>query len=555
MAGIRVTKVEVDVLVIPDNRNLRVTKVEADVMLRDSLIHSAFSASSKFKGASNKGGTKNTGTTSLVLNKPDGTAHGDTLVAIISDNAGSNTSITPPTGWTLVQDRQVDGTTLGQAIYYYPVPASAPTSFTWTLTGSVNSAGVINLLGNVGAVNVVGTQLNASSTNIVAPSVNVTSPNALLLFLATIAANTSITPPTGMIENLNSDQGHSGVTTEIAFSTPTPTGATGTRTGVAGAAGRNFGTLLAFEVLDIVEEELTADAVLMPSFTADAVLSRAPLSSFFTGILGRMDSTPGHFMPGNIDQPISSYEFTADAILRAILEQPFTADSIFLRQAQASVAADAVLLAEVLSQFTGDAILHRNIDGTFTADAFLFKVVESSFSANAVLFKTILNTISANAILRQNIEDDFTADSILQVVVQNSYTADAIVLATIGFTTTANAVLLKTATSSFTADSVFSIIVSGDFTADSLLLKVVSGGIVADAILLGIIEGSFTADSRLYPRPESVRNPHLSPDNAPFVLIGNVPSHLAGEIPDVRLSPGGLNQVGQGKFVKRVKIP
>jgi hypothetical protein len=552
-ANLRVTQTGVEVLVSPSSAALRVTQTAIEVLIADNASRHQFTAFARLKGASNKGGNKNTGAP-LVIAKPDGTFQGDTLVAVISDNLGTGTTLTPPAGWTLAQARQTSGTSLGQAVYTYPVPANAPATFTWTFTGSPNAVGVINVLANVTGVEAIGTQTNSSSVNIVAPTINTLSANALLLFAGSVAASTTITPPTGMIENPNSDQSTTGVTTELSFQTPfNPVGATGSRTGVAAITGVNIGTLLAFSPAAIETYELTADAVIMPTFTADAILSPAPLVSTFTGVLGRFDATPGHIVLGNADDAITSYVVTADAVLLRTESNSITANSVLAAVGTGVINANSVLLAVTAQSITANSLLRRIESGTFSADSRLLSVVAGSFSASSVLFATTQGQITASAVLRAVGEDDFTADALLMLRVQGGISADSALKATSEGLFTANAVLLQTVSGSFTANAILLQVIPGDLTADSLILRIISGSIVSDAVILDTIEGTFTADARLWPMAESGRPPGVRPGPPEFIVIGDVPAHLRSDLPNVRLQPGGTVQVGQGRIVKRVK--
>lgn len=79
--------------------------------------------------------------TSTVVSKPSGVVDGDLMVAGIGIS-GNYGSITPPAGWTLINNTANTGT-IGRLITYYKVASSEGSSYTWTTTNSVTQAGFI----------------------------------------------------------------------------------------------------------------------------------------------------------------------------------------------------------------------------------------------------------------------------------------------------------------------------------------------------------------------------------------------------------------------------
>src|SRR5205823_4746647 len=82
--------------------------------------------------------------TNLTIGRPPGTAVNDVLIAAVGVRP-STTTITAPTGWTLV--RRVDNNgpnTNSIAVYRKVASGSEPTSYSWTLSGvAVIAAGGI----------------------------------------------------------------------------------------------------------------------------------------------------------------------------------------------------------------------------------------------------------------------------------------------------------------------------------------------------------------------------------------------------------------------------
>jgi N,N-dimethylformamidase beta subunit-like, C-terminal len=135
----------------------------------------------------------------LSIGAPAGVAIGDVMVAQIAVRGGAATSITAPSGWTLVR-RDDQGAAIAQAVYSHAVPGfpPEPTSYTWNFNSSLNAAGgIIAYTGvsNVEPVDASGGQGNAGSTVIAAPSLTVEGGGDLLVGMFAIATATGITLP------------------------------------------------------------------------------------------------------------------------------------------------------------------------------------------------------------------------------------------------------------------------------------------------------------------------------------------------------------------------
>ena len=75
--------------------------------------------------AVDNGATPPASNNQLLLPNPAQTANGDFLLATIVVNDGSSTTITPPTGWTLIR-RTNDSTNVGIATYWKFAGSSEP---------------------------------------------------------------------------------------------------------------------------------------------------------------------------------------------------------------------------------------------------------------------------------------------------------------------------------------------------------------------------------------------------------------------------------------------
>ena len=87
------------------------------------------------------------GSTTLSISKPPQTSFGDAMVAEIAVRGGTNTSITPPAGWSLIATSD-NGTSVKSSIYQRTA-SGATTSYTWTFTPSAEAAGGIVSYGGV----------------------------------------------------------------------------------------------------------------------------------------------------------------------------------------------------------------------------------------------------------------------------------------------------------------------------------------------------------------------------------------------------------------------
>jgi hypothetical protein len=184
------------------------------------------------------------GATSLSVPRPTGTQSGDVLVASL-DVAGAP-QITAPAGWTLVRTDTAPSSFV-QATYWHLAGASDPASFTWAFSSSQLAVGSMLAYSGVDPANPVDAsngQANASSTSIVAPSVDASAAGSMLVMLAGVASNGSVTPPTGMTERVEASAGRSDKVTGEASDASVGAGSTGPRTATASRAGANIGQLI-----------------------------------------------------------------------------------------------------------------------------------------------------------------------------------------------------------------------------------------------------------------------------------------------------------------------
>jgi len=184
--------------------------------------------------------------TSITLTKPSGTASGDVLVAAI-DIAGT-TTVTAPSGWTLVRST-TSGSSLTQATYVHVAGTSEPSSYQWRFSSLRMASGVMAAYVGVNTTTPVDVSSGGSSSNSssdVAPSVTTAAAGELLIGVFGETANASVTPPTGMLEQVEqlAGLGNTRVVSELSDQQLGAAGATGNRTATLSRSGANVGQLI-----------------------------------------------------------------------------------------------------------------------------------------------------------------------------------------------------------------------------------------------------------------------------------------------------------------------
>jgi hypothetical protein len=122
------------------------------------------------------------GSTTLSINAPSGLSFGEVLVAAITVQGGTNTTVTPPGAgggslddWTLIRRTNI-GTTLSLLTYYRVIvnqdgdgSEDEPSSYVWTFSSSQRASGGISLYQNVDTSNPVQTWSEASNNDTSSP--------------------------------------------------------------------------------------------------------------------------------------------------------------------------------------------------------------------------------------------------------------------------------------------------------------------------------------------------------------------------------------------------
>ena len=184
---------------------------------------------------------------------PATVATDDLMIAQIAYNATGGGIITPPAGWTLIDETGGNGVT--QALYRRIATASEPASYSFTLSSGATdtAAGAITLYDGVDTTSPIdasAAQTNASAAAVVAPSVTTTVSGATLVAFYAVRDDGNGTAPAGMTErtDVNSAQGGAAADETLALSADEAlgaAGATGSRTATVDVAAGSIGTLVA----------------------------------------------------------------------------------------------------------------------------------------------------------------------------------------------------------------------------------------------------------------------------------------------------------------------
>jgi hypothetical protein len=166
-------------------------------------------------------------TASLAVTKPTGTTTGDVLLATVA-GAGT-TTISAPAGWTLVDDTTASGSGMRMLTYVKVATATEGTTYTFTSSATRNSSGGISTFRGVNGVVPIDTELEATgaSGNAVGPSITTTSANDMVVTAASVARNTTFTPPTGSTERW--ERAGTSTSTEVSTFAQATAGATGAK--------------------------------------------------------------------------------------------------------------------------------------------------------------------------------------------------------------------------------------------------------------------------------------------------------------------------------------
>ena len=177
---------------------------------------------------------------SIGIARPTGTLANDVMLAAIAVRGGSNTTITAPSGWTLVR-RTNNGTTIGVATYWKRAgtPVADPGPYAFGFSASIRATGGITSYSGVHLTTPINVSNGGtgSSSSCVAPGVTTTFANTMLVGIFSIAhGNAAFTQPAGMTErwDFGDNAGPNGTAGATDDEAQVLAGASGNRTAVNG---------------------------------------------------------------------------------------------------------------------------------------------------------------------------------------------------------------------------------------------------------------------------------------------------------------------------------
>jgi calcineurin-like phosphoesterase family protein len=237
---------------MPSRRRALLTiAVSVGLLAAGQVALPAFAADPIAIGSASNG--SGAGRVSISIDRPAGTSVGQVMLAsiVISDDAPA---FTAPAGWTLVrQDTMKD--MLRQAIYFKVAGSSEPASYKWTVNSARRIAGGITTFGGIDIthpVDAINGSTSGASTNVTAPGITTTVPNTILVQLAAVASDGTLTPAGGMTEGWEAAAPRSstlkntrGAVASLSYAVQPVAGSTGSRTATVSTAGRGIGVLLA----------------------------------------------------------------------------------------------------------------------------------------------------------------------------------------------------------------------------------------------------------------------------------------------------------------------
>jgi hypothetical protein len=261
--------------------------------------------------------------TSISVNRPPGTQAGHVMLAsIVSNDDGPD--FTAPAGWTPMRQLTVKDA-LRHNVYLKVAGVSEPASFTWKVSSSRRLAGGITSFAGVDAatpVDAVDGATNLSSKDVRAPGVTTTVPNTLLVHLAAVAAEGSLSAPSAMTETWQaqafSSSNKKDVLASLSSAVQVAAGPTGDRIGAASRAGKSTGVLLALRPAVETTSTSTTSTTEPPTTTSTTEpVTTSTTSAPTTTTTTMPDTAPpetiiGSGPSGTATSTFATFEFSAD---------------------------------------------------------------------------------------------------------------------------------------------------------------------------------------------------------------------------------------------------
>jgi len=202
-------------------------------------------------GSDSSAANSSSGASSLSIARPASTSAGHFLVAGITVDGGSGTTITPPSGWTLIRRQNSTTATNVSIATYYRVAGAEAGPYVWSFSPSVRAAGGIIRFTGVNTSNPIDVSNGNSGgpgTSLSATQVTTTVANTTLVGFFGIDTGATFTasgsnPLSEQFDIRNSSA--SGPATWGATRTQATAAATGNKTATASASGPWVAQLIA----------------------------------------------------------------------------------------------------------------------------------------------------------------------------------------------------------------------------------------------------------------------------------------------------------------------
>jgi hypothetical protein len=193
--------------------------------------------------------SNDSGSTSVILSEPPTVALNDVMLAQLTV-ATASTTITPPSGWVLVQRTQ-SSNSIAMVTFYKIVTASEPATYVFSFSGTTSAtAGIVDYSG-VNTASPIDTSsglYNDTTQAVSFTEVVTTLSNDLLVAIVGVSGNTTVNASAGFTEryDANNTAASSGKTSELSDMVQAAVGTTNVGTGSeATFVGSNVAQLVA----------------------------------------------------------------------------------------------------------------------------------------------------------------------------------------------------------------------------------------------------------------------------------------------------------------------
>jgi hypothetical protein len=214
--------------------------------------------------------------TSIVMDKPAGAQENDVLVLVIA--AGGGGGITAPSGFTNFN------WTSGIFAYWHVVGASDPGPWTWSLSGASGIVGWMGAYVGVDVTNVADPTHPTATSSGTSHSTSTSSPMStanqyeLVMAVYRVYANTTLTPPSDMLEVADFMNPAATVALEVNHALQPLAGPSGVKTATSSASGSGANVIFAMNPIAANTTELASTTVSISSPNGPTLVSTGSLA-------------------------------------------------------------------------------------------------------------------------------------------------------------------------------------------------------------------------------------------------------------------------------------